>query len=98
MRNASVAFGFLSENSTRASHQFLVFQTPSKLSTKGIRVSYVDVLTLPGIRVRYAEFIISLSILKGSVYMNQNRLEKKRNESPAFGFLTHSPSLGELFI
>ena len=49
MRNATVVFGFLTENSTRASHQFLVFQTPSKMSTKVIRVWYVDVLTLSGI-------------------------------------------------
>ena len=33
-------------------------------------------MCIKGIRVRYAAFIISLSILEGSVDMRQNRLEK----------------------
>ena len=46
----------------------------------------------------YADFIISLSILKGSVNMKQNRLEKKRNMSPDFDFLAQNFIFGELCI
>ena len=51
MWNTSLAFEILTENSSLAHHYFLVFQTPSEMNVKGLRV-------------RYAEFITSLSALQ----------------------------------
>ena len=62
MQNASLAFGFLTRNSIWARPQFLVFQTPSEMSKKGIRVRYTEVMTL-------------LSIFKVIVHMNLKNLE-----------------------
>ena len=57
MQNASRAFGFLTGYSSWAHHWFLVFQTPSEMSKKGIRVRYTELMTL-------------LSIFKVTVHMN----------------------------
>ena len=46
MRNASLAFGFLTQNSSLTCQCFLVFQTPSEMSKKGIRVRYAELMTL----------------------------------------------------
>ena len=53
-------------------------------------------MCINGIKVRYAEFIISLSILKGRYEIKQVR--KKENASPGFDFLTRKLILGELYI
>ena len=53
----SLAFEFLTQNSSLAHHWFLVFQTPSEMSIKGLRV-------------RYARFITSLSALQVTVDIN----------------------------
>ena len=63
MRNASVSFETLTQNLSLAHHQFLVFQTPSDMSIKEFRV-------------RYAEFIISLSALPVTVDINENSSKK----------------------
>ena len=42
--------------------------------------------------MRYAEFIISLSITKGSVNINYKKSRKKENVSLAFGFSTRNLS------
>ena len=55
--SASLAFTFLTRNSTWVYHQLLVFQTPSEMSIKGLRVRYADLMTL-------------VSIFKGTVNMN----------------------------
>ena len=57
MQNASRAFGFLTGYSSWAHHWFLVFQTPSEMSKKGIRVRYTELMTL-------------LSIFKVTVHIN----------------------------
>ena len=54
---------------------------------------------IKGIKVIYAEFIISLSVVKGSFDMKKKKsFRKKRNATPDFGFLTLNSNLGELFI
>ena len=63
--NASVAFGFLTRNPVWAHCQFIVFQTPWEISSKGIRM-------------RYADFLTVLSIFKGTVNMNENSLGKSK--------------------
>ena len=66
MRNASPAFEILTRNSSLAHYQFLVFQTPSEMGIKALRV-------------RYAEFIASMSgctqLLSISIKMVQ-KIEK----------------------
>ena len=57
MRNGSLAFEILTQNSSLAHRLFLVFQTPSEMSIKGLRV-------------RYLEFITSLSKLQVTVDIN----------------------------
>ena len=57
MGNSSGAFGFLTRNSSRTRHWFLIFRRPSEMSKKGIRVGYPELMTL-------------LSIFKGAVHMN----------------------------
>ena len=59
----SVAFGFLTRNPTWAHYQLSVFQKPSEMSIKGIRV-------------RYADFLALLNVFKGTVNVNWNSLEK----------------------
>ena len=63
MQNASRAFGFLTRNSSCTCHWFLVFQRPSEMSKKGIRVRYAESMTL-------------LSIFKGTVDINSNSSHK----------------------
>ena len=57
MQNASPAIEILTRNPSLAHHYFLVFQTPSEMSIKALRV-------------RYAEFIASLSVPQVTVDMN----------------------------
>ena len=57
MQNASLAFEILTQNSSLAHHQFLVFQAPSEMSIKELRV-------------RYTEFFTSLSVLQVTVDIN----------------------------
>ena len=57
MQNAIPAFGFLTQNSSWIRHYFLVYQTPSGMSKKGIRG-------------RYSELVTLLMIFKGTVHMN----------------------------
>ena len=57
MPNASLSFEILTWNPSLAHHYFLVFQTPSEMSIKALRV-------------RYAEFIASLSALQVTVDIN----------------------------
>ena len=59
----SLAFRFLTRDSTWAHYQFLVFQIASKMSINGISLKYV-------------RFITSLSIFKGTVHINETNLEK----------------------
>ena len=59
MQNASFSFEYLTVKFARAHHQFLVFQIASEVSIKGISL-------------RFAEFITSLSILKGTIGINCN--------------------------
>ena len=51
-------------------------------------------MSIKRIKVKYAEFITSLNIFKGTIdtefNMNSYWLEKKRNESLTFAFLTRS--------
>ena len=54
MRNTSHTFGFLTQNSSLVHFWILVFQGPMEMRIEGIRV-------------RYAEFIISPRILKDGV-------------------------------
>ena len=82
MQNASRAFGFLTGNLSWTHHYFLVFQTPSEMSKKGIRVRYTELMTL-------------LSIFKVTVH---REIKEMRNESHGFDFLTQNSSLGELCI
>ena len=46
MWNASGAFGYLTQSSSRTGHWFLVFQTLSEMGKKGIRVRYTELTTL----------------------------------------------------
>ena len=57
MRNASLAIEILTRSPSLAHHYFWVFQTPSEMSIKALRV-------------RYAEFIASLNALQVTVDMN----------------------------
>ena len=52
-------------------------------------------MRIKGIKVRFPEIIISLSILTDRYEIKQVR--KKENVSPAFHFLTQKLSLGELY-
>ena len=63
MQNGSVASGILTQNSNWAPSYIFNFQRLVEICIKGIKE-------------RYAEGIISLSILKGSVHIKQNRLGK----------------------
>ena len=49
-------------------------------------------ILITGIRMRYAEFITSLSIPKGRVNINLEKSRKKRNVSLAFRFSTRNSS------
>ena len=42
MQNVSRTFGFLTQNLSLVCHYFLVYQTPSDISVKGIRVRYAE--------------------------------------------------------
>ena len=57
MRNATLAIEILTRNPSLAHHYFWVFQTPSEMNIKALRV-------------RYAKFIASLSALQVTVDMN----------------------------
>ena len=63
MQNTSFAFEILTQNLSLAQHQFLFFQTPLEMSVKGLRV-------------RYNEFITSLSPLQVTVNIYENGSEK----------------------
>ena len=45
MRNASLTFEILTQNSSEAHHQFSVFQTPSEMSIKGLSAGYAEFIT-----------------------------------------------------
>ena len=46
MQNASPAFQFLTQNLSLTCYYILVFHIPSEMGKKGIRIRYVDFLTL----------------------------------------------------
>ena len=70
MRNANLAFEILTQSSSLEHNQFLVFQTPSEMSIKGLKL-------------RYAKFITSLSALQVAVdinYIVQNVAKRESRE------------------
>ena len=49
-------------------------------------------MSIKGIRGRYAEIMILLSLFKGIVHINLKNFREMQNASRAFGFLTQNSS------